>query len=177
MKDNQKIMDLTLDIEYLAIESLIPYEKNPRKNKKAIEPVKKSIKTYGFRQPIVTDENLVILVGHTRLLAAKELGFKTVPVHIAKDLSEEQKIAYRIADNKTAEFATWDKNLLLMEMKDLGDLYTGFEDFILSTTEIGSQVVEPKYEVIIVEVDSKYTQKELYERLTSEGHKCKVVMI
>ena len=115
-----------LTITMKDIKSIIPYNKNPRKNNKAVKEVINSIKEYGFRQPIVVDEDMVIVVGHTRLLAAKQLKMSEVPVHIAKDLNEQQISAYRIADNKTNEFAEWDDALLIEELKTVGDLYTGF---------------------------------------------------
>lgn len=87
----------------LPIEDLIPYEKNPRNNKKAIDYVAASIEEFGFKVPIVVDSNKILVAGHTRLEAAKKLGLKSVPVLIADDLSGEQIKAFRLADNKTAE--------------------------------------------------------------------------
>jgi hypothetical protein len=113
-------------IEEWEIERVKPYENNPRRNEKAISSVKASIKEFGFRQPIVVDDNGTIICGHTRLLAAKELGYKKVPIHIAKGLTEEKIKAYRIADNRSAEFAEWDKDLLEIELKT-ADL-SGLED-------------------------------------------------
>lgn len=84
------------------IQEVIPYEANPRNNKNAIEKVARSIKDFGFRNPIIVDKNKVIIVGHTRLLAAKSLNLQAVPVIIANDLSEKQVKAFRIADNKTS---------------------------------------------------------------------------
>ena len=78
-----------------------------------------SIRQFGFRQPIVIDADGVIICGHTRFKAAHKLGLKEVPVHIATDLTPEQIRAYRIADNKTAELATWDYNLLPIELSEL----------------------------------------------------------
>lgn len=165
-----------MNVSMMDINVPIPYENNPRKNKKAIKPILKSLKEYGFQQPIVVDEKMVIIVGHTRLLAAKELGLTQVPVHIAKGLTEDQVRAYRIADNKTAEYADWDRDMLLSEIQGLGDLYTGFEP-VVNVKEIGTQPLPPIYEVIIVECSEKTTQKDLYEKLIKEGHKCKVVTI
>ena len=97
-----------MKIEERAMGEIIPYENNPRKNEDAIEPVANSIRAFGFRQPIVVDRDGVIVVGHTRYLAAQRLGMDTVPVHVADNLSEEQIKAYRLADNKTNEIAGWD---------------------------------------------------------------------
>lgn len=165
-----------MEVQMIAPSKLTPYENNPRKNQKAISPIKKSIKAYGFRQPIVVDEKMVVIVGHTRLQAAMELGLKEVPVHIATGLTPKQVRAYRIADNKTAEYSSWDKDVLLTEIQGLDDLYTGFDETV-TVAEIGAQSIEPTFEVIIVEVDQKTTQKDLYEKLVAEGHKCRIVMI
>jgi len=121
-----------MEIQLLEIDKIKNYEKNPRINLEAVEKVKESIKEFGFRQPIVTDEDLIILAGHTRFKASQELELKKVPVHVAKDLSEAQKIAYRIMDNKSNEFSEWDQGLLKSEMIELGDLdlnmqLTGFD--------------------------------------------------
>ena len=74
----------------MPVESLVPYARNPRHNTAAIDAVKASIAEFGFRQPIVVDEKLVVIVGHTRLEAAKQLGLKTVPVHVAEGLTPAQ---------------------------------------------------------------------------------------
>ena len=84
---------------------LKPYEKNPRNNTAAVEPVAESIKQFGFKVPIVIDKNGVIVAGHTRYKAAEKLGLDKVPCIVADDLSPEQIKAFRLADNKTAEFA------------------------------------------------------------------------
>ena len=102
-----------------AINSIRPYESNPRVNDQAVDAVAASLREFGFRQPIVVDEAGVIIVGHTRWKAAKKLGLAKVPVHIANDLSPEQIKAYRIADNQTASIAEWDFDLLPIELKNL----------------------------------------------------------
>ena len=108
-----------MKIELKPIDSLIPYIRNPRVNQKAVPKVKSSIKEFGFRQPIVVDTDNVIVVGHTRWLAAKELGIKEVPVHIADSLTPSQIQAYRIADNRTNQDSSWDEELLKIELIDL----------------------------------------------------------
>ncbi len=111
-----------MQITNRAIELLKPYAKNPRNNDGAVAAVADSITKYGFRQPIVVDTDGVIVVGHTRWKAAQKLGMAEVPVHVANDLTPEQARAYRIADNRVAELAEWDNDLLrpeLMELKDL----------------------------------------------------------
>lgn len=123
----------TMNVAMMPVDALIPYARNPRKNDSAVDAVAASIKEFGFRQPIVVDDELVILVGHTRAKAAKKLGLIEVPVHVASGLTESQKKAYRIADNRLNELAEWDDDLLALELEDLRmddfDLGTmGFDD-------------------------------------------------
>ena len=99
-----------------SITDIRPYENNPRINDDAVDAVAASIREFGFRQPIVVDADGVIIVGHTRYKAAQKLGLEKVPVHVAKDLTPEQIKAYRIADNKTAELAEWNFELLPIEL-------------------------------------------------------------
>jgi ParB-like chromosome segregation protein Spo0J len=108
-----------MKIEQWEIDRVKPYDKNPRRNDKAVEAVAKSIKEFGFRQPIVVDAGGVIVVGHTRYKAAVKLGLATVPVHVAADLTPQQARAYRIADNRTNETAEWDIDLLPIELGEL----------------------------------------------------------
>lgn len=111
-------------------------------NDKAVAAVVESIREFGFRQPIVVDADGVIVVGHTRWKAAKKLGLKTVPVHVAKDLTPEQARAYRLADNKTAEWADWDVELLPIELGELRD--SGFDLKLIgfSDKELAEQLGE-----------------------------------
>ncbi len=109
----------TMTIETWPIDRLIPYDKNPRLNDDAVEAVARSIQEFGFRQPIVVDEECVIIIGHTRLKAARKLGLTEVPVHVARGLSPEKIKALRIADNKTAEIAEWNLELLPIELAEL----------------------------------------------------------
>ena len=118
-----------MKIEEWNIADVKPYDKNPRTNDGAVEATAKSIKAYGWQQPIVVDKDGVIIVGHTRLKAAKKLGLKKVPVTVAVGLTPEQVKGYRIADNKTGDLAVWDNKLLLGELEDLGgDVFTGFSE-------------------------------------------------
>lgn len=98
---------------------LIPYENNPRHNEDAVDAVAASISEFGFKVPIIIDKESVIVAGHTRLLAAIKLGLEKVPCIVADDLTEAQIRAFRLADNKTAELATWDFNKLDLEMQEL----------------------------------------------------------
>lgn len=108
-----------MEIMQVSITDLIPYENNPRNNESAIDKVAESIKEFGFKVPLVIDKNNVIVCGHTRYLAAQRLGITEIPCIIASDLSDEQIKAFRLADNKTAEFAGWDYDLLNEELTDL----------------------------------------------------------
>ena len=113
------------------IDELMPYEKNPRKNDAAVDKVAASIQEFGFKVPIVVDKDNVIAAGHTRYKAAKKLGLETVPCIIADDLTEEQINAFRLADNKTAELAGWDFDMLAEELEDINDIdmeQFGFDD-------------------------------------------------
>jgi len=113
------------------VNELIPYENNPRMNDDAVDQVAKSIEAYGFKVPIVIDGDGVIVCGHTRLRAAKELHMETVPCVVADDLTPEQVRAFRLADNKTSDFSIWDNKKLCEELDAIdafgADLFTGFE--------------------------------------------------
>lgn len=108
-----------MEITNIPINEIIPYNKNPRKNDKAVDIVAKSIKEFGFKVPIILDKDNVIIAGHTRLKGAIKLGMTEVPVIWADDLTEEQVKAFRIMDNKTHEYADWDFKLLIEEFRDL----------------------------------------------------------
>ena len=101
------------------LSAIRPYERNPRRNDKAAEEVAKSIEQVGYCNPIIVDEDMVVLAGHTRLKALKKLGWKECDVIIRGGLTEEQKKKYRLYDNKTGELAEWDFELLAQEMEGL----------------------------------------------------------
>jgi hypothetical protein len=105
-----------MEIIVRKVKELIPYEKNPRKNDDAVKYVKASIEQFGFKVPVIIDKDDVIVAGHTRVKAAKELGMKEVPCIVAEDLTEEQIKAFRLADNKTSEMAGWDFPMLEDEL-------------------------------------------------------------
>ena len=108
-----------MKILQMPIEQVIPYAKNPRKiSTQAIDEVANSIKKFGFQSPIVCDKKKVVIAGHTRLAAAKQLGLKSVPVVIAT-LSKTKANAFRVVDNSTAELSEWDIELLELELKDI----------------------------------------------------------
>lgn len=123
-----------------------PYEKNPRRNDDAVKYVAESISQFGFKVPIVIDAEGVIVAGHTRYKAAKKLKLQTVPCIVADDLNEEQIKAFRLADNKVAEQAEWDFDLLSEELDGIFDIdmeLFGFEFDIDEETE----VVEDDFDV------------------------------
>lgn len=121
-----------------------PYAKNPRRNDAAVEKVAASIREFGWAQPIVVDGDGVIIIGHTRLKAAKKLGLKTVPVLVRADLSPEQVAALRLADNKTAELAEWDEPLLAAELDALvGSVDMEQFGFVATATDGEAREIDP----------------------------------
>lgn len=112
-----------MEIQEFGIDEIKPYEKNPRKNEDSVKFVANSIKEFGFNVPIVIDADNVIVAGHTRWKAAKQLGLKKVPCIKKDDLTPAQIKAFRLADNKVGEFSQWDTELLGDELKDLGDVF------------------------------------------------------
>lgn len=120
-----------MKVEAKSIDEIKPYENNPRDNDDAVDAVANSIKEFGWQQPIVVDNEGVIIAGHTRYKAAKKLGLKHVPVVVADNLTPDQVKAYRLADNKTAELADWDMDLLNEELDQIRDIdmsQFGFDD-------------------------------------------------
>lgn len=113
---------LKMEIIERNIESIRPYENNPRHNDGAVDTVAKSIQQFGWKQPIVIDKNGVIVAGHTRYKAAQVLGCKTVPCVIADDLTDEEVRAYRLADNKVAELSYWNFEKLDEELAGIFDI-------------------------------------------------------
>lgn len=133
-----------MKVKNVKLTELIPYENNPRNNEGAVEYVANSIKQFGFKVPIVIDKDNVIVAGHTRYLAAQKLEMKEVPTIVADDLTPEQVKAYRLADNKVAEKASWDFGKLADEIEgidtdiDLTEL--GFGEFELDVLKNGTDV-------------------------------------
>lgn len=155
--------DEKLSIEYIPIQEITPYAKNPRKNDRAINVVAESIKEFGFKNPIILDKNNIIVAGHTRLKAAEKLGIKEVPVIWADDLTEEQIRAFRIMDNKSTEYARWEVELLKGEMQSLqGSNFplelTGFKETEINRIlahgekEANAGKKEPKYKIMPGEI-------------------------
>ncbi len=136
-----------MTIKYINPKELIPYENNPRINDQAVEAVKASILEFGFKVPIVIDKENVIICGHTRQKAALELHMSEVPCTVADDLTDEQIRAFRLADNKTAELAEWDFDLLNDEIQNIFDI---------DMTEFGFDLYDP------------FEEHEMYQEKTQE---------
>jgi DNA modification methylase len=134
-----------MNIQQTPIKSITPYAKNPRKNEAAVDKVAASIKEFGFQQPIVVDKDGVIIAGHTRYKAALKLGLIEVPVLYAVDLTDAQVKAYRLADNKTNEFAEWDMDLLVGELGELKEFNFDMQPFGFETE--AAEVVEDDFDL------------------------------
>ncbi len=158
-----------MNIVELNINELKPYENNPRKNDEAVQYVANSIKEFGFKVPIVIDKDYVIVAGHTRYKASKQLGLEKVPCIIADDLTDEQIKAFRLADNKTGEFAEWDidlldgelDNILSIDMNDFGfmDIEKDLQDDTYT-----NEVNIPQYDV----AGESVTLRQCYDTLWSD---------
>lgn len=136
-----------MQICQINISELTPYDKNPRLNEHAVPKVAESIKQFGFKVPIVIDSNNVIVAGHTRYKAALQLGLEQVPCIVADDLSPEQIKAFRLADNKVAEFAEWDFASLNEELEALADFDMqafGFANIDLHDDDLSAFFEEPE---------------------------------
>lgn len=139
-----------MNITHKTLDELIPYANNPRDNDDAVDYVAESIKEFGFKVPIIIDKDNVIVAGHTRYKACEKLGINEVPCIIADDLTEEQIKAFRLADNKVAEIATWDFEKLELELSTLEmdmELF-GFETY---EDDEPQEVAEDDYEVEVPE--------------------------
>jgi ParB-like chromosome segregation protein Spo0J len=181
-----------MKVEFRPPSDLHPYPGNPRLNDAAVEAVAKSIRDFGFRQPIVVDADGVVVAGHTRLKAALRLGLAKVPVHVVKDLTADQIRAYRLADNAAAERAEWDFELLSIELEAIAaDGYDpeslGFDPECLAKLldpeppqgdatgpDPGDDRYREQYGVIVV-CDDEAHQQRVFEQLSAAGHQCRVV--
>ena len=128
------------------LDEIKPYENNPRHNDNAVDAVAASIREFGFKVPLVVDSDGVIVAGHTRYKAAKKLGLQTVPCLVADDLTQEQVNAFRLADNKVGELATWDLDTLKVELDNIGEIDMsefGFNLDDLTEDETYTRKIEP----------------------------------
>lgn len=171
-----------MEVRNLNINEIKPYENNPRNNDNAVEAVANSIKEFGWQQPIVVDKDMVIIVGHTRYYAAKKLGYDTVPVVVASNLSDEQVRAYRLADNKTGELADWDfdllddelESILNIDMEDYGFDLDDVEEDIDVTDKDLSETFSEKFELKVT-CDNENQLEELYNELTERKFECNIL--
>lgn len=135
-------VDSSMNIVYMQLGTISPYEKNPRKNDDAVEYVANSIREFGFKVPIVIDKDGVIVAGHTRYKAAKKLKMENVPCIVADDLTDEQIKAFRLADNKTAEMAAWDMDMLNLELNGLLDFDMADFGFVIEDPLAGADALD-----------------------------------
>ena len=151
------------------IDELKEYDNNPRYNDNAINAVAESIKQFGFKVPIIIDKNGIIVAGHTRRKAAKKLGLDVVPCIVADDLTEEQVKAFRLADNKVSEFATWDFEKLEQELYELSEMDMSAFGFEIDVEEFDESDLDDdtKKENVIVSVNCNNVNdyEEIKERL------------
>ena len=143
------------------LKDIKPYEKNPRKNDSAVDAVANSIEEFGFKVPVVIDNDGVIVCGHTRYKAAKKLGIEKVPCVVADDLTDEQIKAYRLADNKVGELAEWDIDLLGEELDGIFDI--DMSDFGFDLSEDEEEETEIIEDEIPEEVDPVAKQGDIYQ--------------
>lgn len=168
-----------LEIKYIPINDIKPYKNNPRLNEEAIPYVMKSIREFGFKNPIILDKDNVIVAGHTRLESAKRLGMKEAPVIYADDLTEEQVKAFRLVDNKVSEKSMWDYSKLDEELDSILDIDMSMFDFDINTDDVEIERIDlsnkefEKYEIIIT-CQNEIELEENYNKLTKEGYKCTI---
>ena len=166
-----------MKVEYLRPDELIPYSGNAKQHPSdQIKHIANSIKRFGWQQPIVCDKDKVVIIGHGRLLAAKELLLDSVPVVFAEDLTEEEANALRLADNKLNE-SPWDFSKLEEELAALDIAGIDMEQFGFADEELG--VSEPKevplkeeYQLII-DCENETDMEEKYNQLQEMGIECR----
>ena len=160
-----------MQIENRTLSNIKPYKNNPRRSVKTIAKIVTSIKEFGFKQPLVLDKEGVIIVGHSRYLAAKELGLETVPCVIAKELNPHQIRAYRIADNRIAQDGEWDTDLLAIELSEINNSDFDFTKTGFTQAELESLILDPiagtQSLTSITEDSQKVQNPEFYEASVS----------
>ena len=180
---------MELTFETWPIDRCIDYARNPRKNDHAVDKVAAAIREFGFRVPIVAKSDGLVVDGHLRLKAAKKLGLTEVPVILADDMSEAQIKAFRLSVNKVAELAEWDTDLLGLEIADLKEMgfdleLTGFEaaeiDALLDDDSSEDDTLPDQKELhatfeVAVECKDETEQETVFNLLTKEGYKCRIL--
>jgi len=116
-----------INIQNIELGKLKPYKNNPRKNDGAVDKLAESIREFGFKVPVIIDKNFEIVAGHTRVKAATKLGLDSVPCVIAEDLTPEQVKAFRLVENKSAEWSEWDMEMLAAELEGIKFDLTPFD--------------------------------------------------
>lgn len=177
------------------ISEIKPSPDNPREiPEKAVEQVAKSIQEFGWQQPLVVDNNRVIIAGHTRYLAAKKLGLKTVPCIQATHLTPEQAHAYRIADNRSHDYTTWDYPELIQQINELDDfndvlditdwVNNELEELVQTNSDLEEEPydsgTEEPYKTrfeLVIECQDENHQEKLFNQLTSQGEKCRLLTL
>ena len=149
-----------LKIQQIELSALKPWEDNPRINDEAVDAVAKSIKTFGFNVPILCDQRFNLIAGHTRWKAAKKIGMKSVPV-IVIELSEAQRKAFAVADNKTGEIAGWDYPRLRKVLEELKCEKINLPSLGYSQGELQASLTQQK------EFDWKAFEERFKTKLTS----------
>ena len=174
-----------MEIVEKKISELVEYENNPRVSADAVKTVAESIKSFGWKQPIVIDKNNVIVAGHTRFRAAKRLKLKIVPCVIADDLTEDEVKAYRLIDNRSGEFSTWNLDRLVAELKivdfnlDDWQFPSLFSDEIPTIPDVNIPK-EINYEQkfgVVIDCLNEQEQKAAYEFVTGLGYPARIVSI
>lgn len=182
---------MNLEIIYKHVDALIPYVNNSRTHSESqIAQIASSIKEFGFTNPILLDEEEGVIAGHGRIMAAKLLSLDNVPTITLEGLSEAQRKAYVIADNKLALNSGWDDDLLKIELLELNDLdfdlnLLGFDDQELANIyDPLKEDLESEYEIkeesysekfnIIIECNDEQHQEKIYNELNAKGYKCQV---
>ncbi len=176
-----------MNVKTIPLADIHPYANNPRKNDEAVAGVAASIKRFGFLIPMVIDRNNEIICGHTRYKAAKQLGLTEVPCVIADELTEEEIRAFRLADNKVSEKATWDMDLLPVELAGIMLPMEEFgfesispdefeENFVLDEGEkkpfqqISITVHDKQAALILQAIKYVYDHDAVTETFTNENH-------
>lgn len=145
-------------IETVPLDNLIPYWRNPRKNDAAVEKVKASLQEFGYQAPIVVDQKMTIIAGHTRYRALKELGYEEVPV-VVSDMPVKKAKEYRIIDNRSGEYATWSEDLAL-ELKEFADIE--FRDIFFPDVQLDpdfQKMSEPVKEGKVQEIEEDLSEQ------------------
>ena len=175
-------------VQEVTLSQLVPYANNAKMHGPAqIEKLKASIEEFGFLTPCLIDADFNLIAGHGRVMAAKELGMESVPCVFVEGLTEAQRRAYILADNRLGELGTWDMELVVSELGGLLDEdfdidLTGFELPSEKADFDGADYGETNFNYqsqygVIVTCASEQEQEEVYNRLSSEGYACKVVCV